>query len=48
VLDDGAVDQLTGSAGQDWFFANVDGAGTHDQITDPGGNETATDTDPPP
>ena len=47
VFDDNAVDQLTGSSGQDWFFANVDGAGAHDSITDLGGNETVTDTDPP-
>ena len=33
VLDDGAEDKLTGDAGHDWFFANVDGPVT-DKITD--------------
>jgi uncharacterized delta-60 repeat protein len=32
-LDDGAKDVLTGSSGQDWFFANLD-AGVLDKITD--------------
>ena len=33
VFDDGAVDKLTGDAGTDWFFANVDGV-AKDKITD--------------
>jgi uncharacterized delta-60 repeat protein len=33
VFDDGAADKLTGNAGSDWFFANVDGA-VKDKITD--------------
>src|SRR5262249_11827547 len=33
VFDDGDADKLTGSSGQDWFFANLDGA-TLDTITD--------------
>jgi Ca2+-binding RTX toxin-like protein len=44
VHDDAVVDRLTGSAGTDWFFANVD-AGVRDQMTDLGGLETATDVD---
>ncbi len=43
VHDDGAVDRLTGSAGSDWFFANVDGGGVRDVITDLANRETATD-----
>ena len=46
VHDDGAVDQLTGSAGSDWFFANADGPGVHDVITDLGNSETLSDVDP--
>jgi hypothetical protein len=46
VHDDNAVDQLTGSAGSDWFFANVTGGGAKDTITDLGKKETASDTDP--
>jgi hypothetical protein len=46
VFDDGATGELTGAAGQDWFFANVDGIGAHDLITDLGDNETATDVNP--
>src|SRR5207237_5375909 len=33
VFDDAAEDMLTGSAGADWFFANLD-AGVKDKITD--------------
>jgi Ca2+-binding RTX toxin-like protein len=33
VLDDGKPDKITGSAGQDWFFANVLGPGVLDTIT---------------
>jgi hypothetical protein len=32
VFDDGVQDQLTGSAGQDWFFANIFGPGVLDKI----------------
>ena len=35
--------QLSGSAGQDWFFANLMGAGVLDKITDLGKDEIATD-----
>jgi Ca2+-binding RTX toxin-like protein len=45
VHDDAAVDYLTGSAGSDWYFANLD-AGVRDVLTDRGANETATDVDP--
>jgi PKD repeat protein len=34
VLNDTSVDVLTGSSGQDWFFANVDGDGVRDKVTD--------------
>ena len=35
VHDDGAVDVLTGSGGQDWFLLNLDGdGGAKDQATD--------------
>ncbi|HYH64861.1 MAG TPA: hypothetical protein VD866_09230, partial [Urbifossiella sp.] len=44
VHDDAAEDRLTGSAGTDWFFVNVD-ARVRDQVTDLGGIETATDVD---
>lgn len=44
VFDDNAVDVLTGSAGQDWFFANADAA-NRDYITDLGANEFANDLD---
>jgi Ca2+-binding RTX toxin-like protein len=33
VFDDGVVDILTGNAGLDWFFANVD-TGVKDKVTD--------------
>jgi hypothetical protein len=46
VHDDGAQDVLTGSAGQDWFFANLDGGcATRDRITDLSGREFADDID---
>ena len=48
VLDDGAVDVLTGSAGQDWFLFNVDGDGDtkkKDKVTDLSASEFATDID---
>ena len=44
VFDDGAADVLTGSAGQDWFFANLD-TGVRDRITDLGAREFANDID---
>lgn len=45
VFDDGAEDVLTGSAGQDWFFANLTGSGVRDRITDLGAAEFAIDLD---
>jgi hypothetical protein len=30
VFDDGAVDQLVGAAGEDWFFANIAGGNLDD------------------
>src|SRR5262249_36229421 len=33
VFDDGAEDVLTGSLGQDWFFANLAGTGVRDKVT---------------
>jgi autotransporter-associated beta strand protein/parallel beta-helix repeat protein len=44
VRDDGAADVLTGSAGRDWFFANLD-AGTRDKLTDLAAAEFASDLD---
>ena len=38
VFDDGAGDVLQGSAGQDWYFANLVG-GVVDLITGLGGSE---------
>jgi hypothetical protein len=37
-VDDGVEDELTGSAGQDWFFAQLD-TGILDKITDRKANE---------
>ena len=34
VSDDDSKDVLTGSAGIDWFFANLEGTGVLDKITD--------------
>jgi Ca2+-binding RTX toxin-like protein len=34
IFDDDDADTLTGAAAHDWFFANVDGFGTLDRITD--------------
>lgn len=42
VVDDNAADVMTGSAGQDWFFAHL-GAGVLDKITDLATNEFADD-----
>jgi hypothetical protein len=41
------VDTLTGSQGQDWFFANqiADNGGVLDRVTDKAGNERWSDTD---
>ena len=36
VFDDTSVDVLTGSAGHDWFFANLEGIGVQDKIADLG------------
>jgi Ca2+-binding RTX toxin-like protein len=43
VFDDGAADVLTGSSGQDWFFANLAGGGVLDRITDLSDREFAND-----
>ena len=43
VVDAGDRDQLTGSSGRDWFFANFKGRGTHDKISGKSGNEVAED-----
>jgi Ca2+-binding RTX toxin-like protein len=47
VLDDNAVDVLTGSTGQDWFLFNNDGQGgsAKDKVTDLGASEFASDLD---
>ncbi len=47
VLDDNAVDLLTGSSGQDWFLFNADGeSGTKkDKVTDLKDDELALDLD---
>lgn len=50
VYNDGAHDVLTGSAGQDWFFANLaleegDDATSEDKITDLSDAEFANDLD---
>jgi len=44
VFNDVAADVLTGSAGQDWFFANLD-SGVKDKITDLSASEFAVDLD---
>lgn len=44
VFDDGDPDRLTGAAGRDWFFANLD-SGVRDQLTDEHGNEIVDDLD---
>jgi hypothetical protein len=44
VFDDGAADVLTGSQGQDWFFANLN-SGVLDCITDLSAAEFAADLD---
>ena len=47
VLDDNAVDLLTGSSGQDWFLFNADGEGgsKKDKVTDLKADEFALDLD---
>jgi Ca2+-binding RTX toxin-like protein len=49
VFDDNAADVLTGSAGVDWFFANLDADGdpniAKDKITDLHTGEFAMDID---
>ena len=45
VTDDGSKDVLTGSAGIDWFFANLEGDGVLDKITDLSADEFAQDLD---
>ena len=44
VHDDGDFDKLTGSAGRDWYFANID-CGVRDQITDRHSTEWVNDID---
>ncbi len=44
VFDDAATDKLTGSAGRDWFFANLD-LSVLDSITDKKNDEFASDVD---
>jgi uncharacterized delta-60 repeat protein len=43
VSDDGASDQLAGQAGTDWFFANLQGTGGLDVISDLGREELVTE-----
>ena len=43
VFDDSSPDKLTGGAGQDWFFANVLGAGTLDKVTGKHKSDVVTD-----
>ena len=43
MFDDGAADVLTGSSGQDWFFANLTGTGVKDKVTDLSAAEFAND-----
>ena len=47
VFDDGAADVMTGSAGQDWFFGQLDGGDgrVKDKITDLSSSEFAADLD---
>jgi len=45
VVDDGAKDILTGSAGVDWFLYNDDGAGVRDRVTDLHDDEFRDDLD---
>ena len=45
VADDDERDILTGSAGTDWFFANLEGDGTHDNVTDLDDELLASDLD---
>ena len=42
VRDDFAKDTMTGSAGQDWFFANL-ASGVIDKVTDLSASEFAED-----
>ena len=45
VEDDHHRDMLTGSAGTDWFFANFDGDGVLDKVTDLDDELLASDLD---
>ena len=47
VFNDNDFDQLTGSQGTDWFFANktADNGGVIDKVTDQQASELWTDTD---
>lgn len=44
VFDDDSADVLTGNQGIDWFFANLNGSGVLDTITDLRANELWADT----
>jgi hypothetical protein len=39
VFGDGAVDQLQGASGTDWFFANLSGGLAQDMLSGLGGSE---------
>ena len=45
IVHDGSGDVLTGSLGQDWFWANTDGSGVRDKVTDLSASEFASDLD---
>jgi Ca2+-binding RTX toxin-like protein len=45
VFNDNDHDVLAGGAGIDWFFANLNGGGTLDSVSDLRANELWTDTD---
>ncbi len=45
LIDDLSEDILTGSAGQDWFLYNANGAGVRDRVTDLSAAEFADDLD---
>ena len=46
MFEDDEADTLGGSAGSDWFFANLDGSGVRDLVTDLECLEAADDTNP--
>ncbi|MBX9582786.1 MAG: hypothetical protein K2X87_20970 [Gemmataceae bacterium] len=45
VFDDGAVDNVTGNSGQDWFLIDVDGVSTRRDRAPDRGTEVTTDID---